>query len=365
LEKETASDIFQMHEQMTRCFFIIQGEGRGHLSQAMALREYLEEAGSVIVETWVGTFRPDSLPGYFRNHFQQVHSYRSPGFLRTPNRKGIYIGRTLLHNFLRIPLYIRELRRIRKAIHLAEPDLIINFYELLGALAVRGMEQGPARLALGHHFTIHLEDYNCKRGCRFHRMLLRWHTLLIMKSSDKVLALSYRELEDKGKIRVVPPLIRKDFRSMNYQPGERYLAYFLCEGFVYDLLIYARQRRDFQVDVFSNLKPEIPLPPGFRIHAPDANKFLTFMSRCRGVISTAGFDTAAETAFHGIPLAVIPAQNHYEQGCNGADIERSGIGVLLEHIRDDLGAQLSKKAYTDYQVWAKKADVLILKQIKE
>ena len=89
------------------------------------------------------------------------------------------------------------------------------------------------------------------------------------------------------------------------------------------------------------------------------------MASCRGLITTAGFDTAAEAAYHGIQLAVIPARNHYEQECNSADIERNGIGVRFTHFEPGMQHRLKLYDHKEYRKWAGRSGELILKSIVE
>ena len=56
------------------------------------------------------------------------------------------------------------------------------------------------------------------------------------------------------------------------------------------------------------------------------------MAGCKGLITTAGFDTVAEAAYHGLPLLAVPSQHHFEQQCNGEDMERSGIGMVVQQL---------------------------------
>ena len=84
------------------------------MSQALALKEYLDEAGHTVEAVLLGTGLPDKVPDYFSKVFDhQLRTFRSPGFLRTPNQKGIYVGRTLLFNLLHSVQYLKEIRRIR------------------------------------------------------------------------------------------------------------------------------------------------------------------------------------------------------------------------------------------------------------
>jgi UDP-N-acetylglucosamine:LPS N-acetylglucosamine transferase len=54
---------------MASCLFIVQGEGKGHMSQALALKEYLDEAGHKVEAVLLGTGKPHEVPDYFRKVF--------------------------------------------------------------------------------------------------------------------------------------------------------------------------------------------------------------------------------------------------------------------------------------------------------
>lgn len=351
---------------MASCLFIVQGEGKGHMSQALALKEYLEEAGHSVQKVFVGSKTETQVPEYFTRAFaKELEYFQSPYFLLTPNKKGIYIGRTLLFNLLRIPRYMAEVRRIRRNIHRLRPEVVFNFYDGVGALALRKVAPGIKRIGIGHHFFLHLDNYRCHRGSAWHRWLLKRHTNLILASCDRVWALSYREEPGSSLMQVVPPLIRRQYREMQYRAGSRYLAYFLNEGLLYDLVLLARELPDFQVDVFTSLKPQLELPEGISLHSFDAEKFSSFMASCRGLITSAGFDAAAEAAYHGIPLVVVPTKHHYEQQCNAADIKRSGIGYSVNQIGKEMLQKMEASDAEAFRAWIDSAPGHMLKWVEE
>jgi len=326
------------------------------MSQALALREYLEDLGHTVDAVFLGTGAPDRVPDYVREAFSSnLHIFRSPWFLRTPNKKGIYVGRTLLYNLLHSAGYLREITRIRKGINAIDPDVVFNFYELIGALAMRKIAPGIRRIGLGHHFYLELNKSDFRMGPMWHRFLLGMHTRMIIKSCDHALALSFRKEQGSAHVRVFPPLLRRKFREMQYVPGKPYLVYLLHEGFFFDLLQLAREVTGFQADVFTSLKPDMEIPEGIRLHAFDAEKFSKLMASCKGLITTAGFDSAAEAAYHGIPLAVIPSHNHFEQRCNAADIEAKGIGVAGSYIEKGLLERMHVIDNREYRSWVGQA----------
>jgi uncharacterized protein (TIGR00661 family) len=350
---------------MAKCVFIVQGEGRGHMSQAIALKEHLDGAGFSLEAVFVGKKHTQVLPDYFVHCFgNKIRPFHSPYFLNTPNRKGIYVGRTLLFNLIRSPAYLREVARIRRTILSLKPEVVVNFYDVVGALALRKLNPAIKRIGIGHHFYLHYKNYfGLQRG--LDRQLLAWHTRIIMRSCDRVLALSYREERGNSKIEIVPPLIRKAYRELTYQHGSRYLVYFLKEGYIYDLIRLAREDPEFLADVFTEVLPGIELPAGIRIFPKKGAEFREKMASCKGLIESAGFDTIAEAAYHGIPQAVIPVRNHFEQRCNSLDVEASGIGVKLDQLVPGLQQNMKRVDPAAYRKWADRSGELFLKNLKE
>lgn len=351
---------------MAKCVLIVQGEGRGHLSQSMALSEFLEEAGHRVEVVYAGIGIEGSLPGYFNDFFRdRVREFHSPYFLRKPNKKGIDVGKSLRFNLLRFTRYLVEVKRIRQEINGMEPDVVFNLYDIVGALAIRKVKGGIRRIGIGHHFYLHLDGYRCRGGSVWHRWLLSTHTKLIMKSCDRVLALSFREVEGKRGIRVVPPLVRRAFRELHYKPGKRFLVYLLNEGYIFDLVRISQEDPGFNADVFTARALHTDLPPGITIHPLSDEAFREKMTSCRGLITTAGFDTVAEAAYHGIPLLVIPSQHHFEQRCNAKDVEQTGIGIPVEQLRPGIHLEMKPYENVGYLRWVDRAGAMIINSMTE
>lgn len=97
--------------------FIVQGEGRGRLTQALALEEILLRNGHEVVEVLVGESSSRILPGFFnRNIRAVVRRFISPNFLPAPENKRADIKRSVCWNLMRSPVYIRSIRFIRERI---------------------------------------------------------------------------------------------------------------------------------------------------------------------------------------------------------------------------------------------------------
>lgn len=102
-----------------------------------------------------------------------------------------------------------------------------------------------------------------------------------------------------------------------------------------------------------------------RAHDPGNDvAFLDAMRCCRGLMSTAGFESVCEAMYLGKPVYMMPANRQIEQHCNAVDAALSGAGIWgfnfdLERFLDYLprhkgnGAEFrhwvdsAEKVYTD------------------
>lgn len=90
-----------------KVLFVVQGEGRGHLTQAIAMEDLLRRNGHEVVEVLVGKSNSRSLPGFFnRNIKAPIKRFLSPNFLPTPANKRVSLFRSVAYSVTLIPTYI-------------------------------------------------------------------------------------------------------------------------------------------------------------------------------------------------------------------------------------------------------------------
>lgn len=68
-----------------RVLFIVQGEGRGHLTQAISMEKLLRSNGHEVVEVLVGKVNPEDSPVFQPEHpgtHQTVHQPEFPAHTR-------------------------------------------------------------------------------------------------------------------------------------------------------------------------------------------------------------------------------------------------------------------------------------------
>lgn len=97
--------------------FIVQGEGRGHLTQAITLEEMLLRNGHEVVEVLVGESSSRILPGFFNRNIQApVKRFISPNFLPAADNKRVNLKKSFTYNLLCIPEYFRSMCYINQRI---------------------------------------------------------------------------------------------------------------------------------------------------------------------------------------------------------------------------------------------------------
>ena len=81
--------------------FVVQGEGRGHMTQAITMKELLSSNGHEVTKVLVGRSKSRTLPDFFRRSIgAEVKTFYSPNFLPKPDNKRSSVTHSLayVHN---------------------------------------------------------------------------------------------------------------------------------------------------------------------------------------------------------------------------------------------------------------------------
>ena len=233
-----------------KILFIVQGEGRGHLTQAITMEELLRRNGHEVVEVLVGKSNSRRLPGFFNRSIQApVKRFLSPNFLPTPANKRVSLSRSVAYNTIKLPAYVKSMNYIHHRIEESGAELVINFYELLTGLTYLLFRPSVPQISIGHQYLFLHRDFEFPGKSSFNLWLLRFFTRLTCLGAQQKLALSFREMEDdeEAHIHVVPPLLRRDVLSCEGTAGDYLHGYMVNAGF-------GESVRDWH-----NAHPEVPL----------------------------------------------------------------------------------------------------------
>ena len=292
-----------------RTLFIVQGEGRGHLTQAMALRRMLHRAGHRVEGIVVGNSQSRTVPSFFEDAFSASVSYvDSPSFVPDRDDRSVKIGRTLLHELARTPAFLDGLSQIDAVVDRHNPDVIVNFFEPLAGLYAARYRPDTPIVAVAHQYMFHHPVYEFPPGRHFQRWAAKTFATVTAWGASRRIALSLYPAPDRRAegIAVFPPLLREElFRQPTDRSEPFFLVYILNTGYADEIIRWHNDNPDVRLHCFwdrSDAAEVDHYDDTLTFHQLDDEKFLSMMARCRGFVSTAGFESIAEAMYLGTPV---------------------------------------------------------------
>lgn len=318
--------------------FIVQGEGRGHMTQAIAFSKMLESNGHQLSAVILGKSKRRAVPEFFEREISApIHLVESPNFETDSNQKKISIRKTILSNCLKLKTFRKSLQAIDHIVQKENPDVIMNFYDLLGGLYNFFYRPQARFWVIGHQYLIHHPSFKFAPNKPIDKFLFRFNTALTSLGADERLALSFlpQVSYSNQKVRVVPPLLRPEVKLLEPKKGFFYLAYMVNPGYGDEVIHFAKANPKLKIKAYWDKKEaaetEHPLP-NLSFHRVHDRKFLQDMADCKGLVCTAGFESVCEAMYLGKPVMMIPVAGQYEQACNTLDAEASGAGIASENF---------------------------------
>jgi uncharacterized protein (TIGR00661 family) len=316
-----------------RFLFIVQGEGRGHMTQAISLSQILLRHDHQLCKVLIGQNQTRAIPRFFLKRIgAPVNRFSSPNFHLDTSRRGISIIGTAKWILKRLPSFWGGLLTIRRTVRESHPDIIVNFFEPLAGLYASLFRPRAKVVSVAHNYLLFHPQFVFPKGHRFAITAMRWFTRLTSAGSDALLALSFKKMPHlhREKIIVVPPLLRTDLTILKPSDGNFILVYVLNDGYAEDVSSWHQRHPDIQVLGFwdrQNVPEILSLHANLTFQKLDDTAFLDAMSRCRGFVSTAGFESICEAMYLGKPVYMMPTKNQIEQQCNAVDASRVGAGI--------------------------------------
>jgi uncharacterized protein (TIGR00661 family) len=344
--------------------FIIQGEGRGHQTQAISLAEMLEANGHKIVIALVGTVNPSKIPVLLSEKANfKIELFQSPSLIFNKKTNALSLRKTVLEAIPNLIKYKNSISLIKNAMAYYEPDLIITFYDFLGGLYGAFHKTEAKVVCIGHQYLMLNDNFSHPAGYWIDRQIVNFNTWVTALGSHKKLALSFSTFKNYKNTISVPPLLRNELKSYISKNQGFILVYLTQAALVYEVIREAEKHPNTVFEIFID-KELSQKPSNVRINPISSTIFLQKMALCKGVISTAGFEAICEAMYLGKPALMVPIKNHYEQHCNAIDGQRAGAGLFTQKI--DVGQFLEyiethQPAYQ--QKWIDSAETTFLKEL--
>jgi uncharacterized protein (TIGR00661 family) len=348
--------------------FIIQGEGRGHLTQAISMYEMLTRNGDEITEVLVGMNKLASLPDFFRAKIHcPISVFSSACFLFSVKNKKSLLLKSILFNLWKLPNYIESMRFIKQRINENRPDKVINFYEVLTGLTYAFTPPKIPYICIGHQYLFFHPDFVFPQKSKLQLAGLLFFTRMTCFRASELLALSFREMRNVGKIHVVPPLIRTEILRQTPAQGNYILGYIVNDGFSTQALHWHHHNKDVCLHFFWNKKDfpeEWQVDQTLTFHQLNDVAFLNYMVACKAYASTGGFESICEALYLQKPVMMIPA--HIEQECNAFDAVNAGAGIFANefNISELLEFLPSYHPNNDFGAWVNKSSSMFIDKLK-
>lgn len=319
-------------------FFIVQGEGRGHMTQAISMSHMLEQSGHEVCAVCVGKSKRREIPDFFSSKIKApIYLFESPNFVTDKKNKGIKLGKTITHNLSKINHFKKSLKEIHQLVTAHQPDIILNFYDLLGGLYKMLFQPTCRHWTIGHQYLINHPEFPYPNGNSFQKLLFQLNTKITALGSEMELALSFRPLNptQSGNTFVLPPLLRNEIKNSTPYSSDFYLTYMVNQGYSDEILLFAKQYPSIKIEAFwDKIGAPIMYKPleNLTFHQLNDRLFLEKMSQCKGLVTTAGFESVCEAMYLGKPVMMVPVKGQFEQACNAIDAKIAGAGIMSDNF---------------------------------
>ncbi len=325
---------------MSKKFILaIQGEGRGHLTQAISMYELLIEKGHTVSAIIIGSSGSRKIPEFLNQKIKSpIIQLTSPNFVTDNKNKSINIRKSIIKGIREIKCYKSSLKKIDDILKTHQPDVIINFFDLLIGLYYRFYKPQIKLICVGHQYIYFHQDFEFPIGKMLDKFLIKSFTRLTAYGSSKNLALSFYNIHTNSKdVIVVPPLLRKEIFELKATKEDFFLVYLVNNGYFEEILAWHKDNPCEEIHCFTDQPETLYHLYKFDknklfIHAINDSLFMEMMSRSKGLASSAGFESVCEAMYLGKPVLMVPIKGHFEQFCNSRDGYKAGAGIFSDYF---------------------------------
>lgn len=314
--------------------FVVQGEGRGHFTQAIAVAEVLTEAGHEITAVLVGSGTNREIPDFVRKCIPAPFiRFESPNFSTDVNSRSIRLGKSIWNTLYRFSYYQKSMKQISETIASYAPDMVINFYEPLAGFSKKWHGWKTPLVAIAHQYVYLHPEFRFPAGAgKIEQYYIRLYTKLTALGANALLALSFYPFSKAyhKNIKIAPPLLRSGIRAQESYEGNHYLIYLVNAGYIESVIDWHKKYPETIIHCFTDskmIRGSWQVSEGLTFHSLDDTRFLRYLSSAKGVMTTAGFETVCEAMYLAKPVLMVPVEGHFEQWCNARDGAKAGAGI--------------------------------------
>lgn len=350
--------------------FFVQGEGRGHMTQAISTYNLLLKAGHRVSCVMIGINPYREIPDFVKQQIDaEVTPFDCPGFVMDAKVKAVKLLPSVIKNLLNIRVFKNSLRTIHHKVQEHKPDIIINFYTPLSGLYNYFYHPAAPIVCIAHQYIYLHPDYEFPTGKWIDKIALQFYTRFTSWGAQKKLALSFYPINDNSRHSIVgfPPLLRKAVFELPVMDGEYLLVYLVNNGYSEDIINWHKKNPGRKLHCFTDNKElEGKYDDTLHFHRLNDSEFLQLMAGCKALVSTAGFESVCEAKYMNKPVFMVPVEGNYEQYCNARDACKTGTGLF--DSRFDIDRFINylptyNQNHSEYKQWVHQAEEKLLKEV--
>lgn len=358
-----------------RFLFTIQGEGRGHYTQALALASILRKNGHEVVAALIGKSDKREVPKFFSEKIgAPCHTFDSPNFTSFYQQKRPSIFLSVVENAARPYIFRKSIVYVKNKIVEIKPDMVINFYEMITGMAYTyykfDKKMKIKMITIGHQYVLLHPNYKTSSEQDVKFYLLRLLSRVISHRASKILALSFRDIPSapEEKITSVPPLLRQDVFTHTPTQGDYIHGYMLNSGYFDEILNWHKENPEIPLRFFWDKKDAddvTKIDDNLILYRLNDVLFLESMAGSKAYSTTSGFESVCEALYYKKPILMIPV--HVEQEFNAYDASLSGAGISSKKFKLDKLIDFIPNYSPDegFQEWVHQAEERFMKEIMD
>ncbi len=300
-----------------KILYAIQGTGNGHISRAREIIPYLQEfcQCDILISGTQSDVKLD---------FPVKYRLKGLSFI-FGKKGGIDMWSTYIN--ANMPNLRKEIDQLK----VEDYDLVINDFEPVSAWACR--KKNIPVIGLSHQGAL------LNRNIPFPEEEDHIGRLILKKYAPASAHIGFHfQMYDNN---IFTPVIRKQVRDCRIEELDHYTIYLPA----YDDEQIIKKLSGFEKvnwHVFSKHSKKEYEIGNILIRPITNNEFVEDMSKSKGVLCGAGFETPAEALFLRKKLMVIPMKGQFEQQCNVAALQKMGVPVIKS---------LKKKHFGKIRTW--------------
>jgi len=340
------------------------------MTQAISAYNMLKRAGNTVSCLIIGINPHREIPEFVKQQIDvEIVAVDCPGFVMDSKLKAVKLIPSVLQTFLNLPKFIKSLRSIQEKVKEYQPDIIINFYNPLGGLYSFIFRPGVPLVCIAHQYIYLHPDYIFPEGKKMDRWAIKLYSRFTAIKSLKKLALSFYPLPyyEKEAVLAFPPLLRNAVFRAEVKTDDFLLVYLVNSGYAEDITQWHNKHPEVMLHCFTDNKELIgKRDETLEFHGLDERSFLERMANCKGLISTAGFESICEAKYLGKPVFMVPVKGNYEQFCNAHDACKTGTGLRDERFninRFVAYLQTNLDTNEEYRTWVNSAEEKLLEAL--